>query len=383
MSCAKIVVAPDSYKGSASASEVASAMCRGIKRVEPDAETVSVPMADGGEGTVRALVDATAGKVIDISVTGPLGKKVDAFYGVLGDGRTAVIEMAAAAGLPLVPRSELNPLATTTFGVGEIVKHALECGCNRIIMGIGGSATNDGGAGMAQALGASLLDSKGEEIGWGGAALGDLALIRTDSLDPRARHAEFVVACDVDNPLHGERGAARVFGPQKGATPDMVDILDRALAKYGEIIEAQIGIRVSCVPGSGAAGGLGAGLMAFFGATLMSGIDLVIDVVNLDAKMRGACLIFTGEGKMDGQTLMGKVPQGVARTARKHSLPVIAVVGSFEQPTQALHEAGIDAVVAASHGPQSLECAMANAEENIEVATEQVYRVFRAARKVR
>lgn len=377
----RIVLAPDSYKGSATAASVCRAIGSGIRKVDPDIEIIDAPMADGGEGTVAALVSATGGRIISARVTGPLGQPVDSFYGILGDGKTAAIEMAAAAGLPLVPSHLRNPMYTTTYGVGELIALALANGCTRIVMGIGGSATNDGGAGMAKALGVMLLDEHGLPVPEGGAGLLRLQRVDASGLMQEARDAEFLIACDVDNPLCGKRGASAVFGPQKGATPEMVGVLDEALARYSQILERDMGVRVASVPGAGAAGGLGAGLMAFLGAKLLSGVEMVIDVSGLEKKIKGASLVITGEGRMDHQTLMGKVPWGVARVAKRHGVPAIALVGSYSLPTEALHEAGICAVFAASSGPSSLEEAMANVERNIEVTAEQIYRLYSAQKR--
>ncbi|MGB9859376.1 MAG: glycerate kinase, partial [Moorellaceae bacterium] len=271
----RIVIAPDSFKESLDAPQVAAAIAAGIKRVLPEVETVEVPLADGGEGLTTTLVAATGGRLMTATVTGPLGEPVTAKWGILGDGRTAVIEMAQASGLPLVPKEKRNPLYTTTYGTGELIRQALEEGCRRLIVGIGGSATNDGGAGMAQALGVKLLDQSGQDIPWGGIGLERLARIEMQDLDPRVKEAEILVACDVDNPLCGPRGASAVYGPQKGATPEMVRRLDAALAHLADIIARDLGLQVRDLPGAGAAGGLGAGLVAFLGATLRRGIELV------------------------------------------------------------------------------------------------------------
>ncbi|MFN4179398.1 MAG: glycerate kinase [Armatimonadota bacterium] len=355
----RLVIAPDSFKGSASAKEVAQAIADGLKVALPDAEFDLVPMADGGEGTVEALVAATNGKIITKKVTGPLGEPVDAFFGILGDGETAVIEMAAAAGLHLVPPEKRNPLVTTTYGVGELIKVALDAGCKRIIVGIGGSATNDGGAGMAQALGAKLLDEKGNEIGFGGGELGKLAKIDISGLDNRLRETEILVACDVTNPLTGPNGASAVYGPQKGATPEMVGLLDKNLKHYAAIIRRDLGVDVENVPGAGAAGGLGAGLMAFCQAKLKRGVELVIQAVGLDERVRSSDLVITGEGKLDFQTGFGKVPHGVAQVAKRYDKPVIAIVGQLGEGSEKCREWGIDACFAIVNRPMSEQEAMA------------------------
>ncbi len=356
----RVVIAPDSFKGSASAKEVAQAIADGLKVALPDSEFDLVPMADGGEGTVEALVVATGGKIVTKRVTGPLGEPVDAFFGILGDGETAVIEMAAAAGLHLVPPEKRNPLLTTTYGVGELIKAALDAGCKRVIVGIGGSATNDGGAGMAQALGAKLLDEDGNEIGFGGGELGKVARIDINELDSRLRETEILVACDVTNPLTGPNGASAVYGPQKGATPEMVKLLDENLRHYAAIIRRDLGVDVEHVPGAGAAGGLGAGLMAFCQAKLKRGVELVIQAVRLDERVQKANLVITGEGKIDFQTGFGKVPHGVAQVAKRYKKPVIAVVGQLGEGSEKCREWGIDACFAITDKPMSEQEAMAN-----------------------
>jgi len=356
----RVVIAPDSFKGSASAKEVAQAIADGLKVALPDSEFDLVPMADGGEGTVEALVVATGGKIVTKRVTGPLGEPVDAFFGILGDGETAVIEMAAAAGLHLVPPEKRNPLLTTTYGVGELIKAALDAGCKRVIVGIGGSATNDGGAGMAQALGAKLLDENGNEIGFGGGELGKVARIDTSELDSRLRETEILVACDVTNPLTGPNGASAVYGPQKGATPEMVKLLDENLRHYAAIIRRDLGVDVEHVPGAGAAGGLGAGLMAFCQAKLKRGVELVIQAVRLDERVQKANLVITGEGKIDFQTGFGKVPHGVAQVAKRYKKPVIAIVGQLGEGSEKCREWGIDACFAITDKPMSEQDAMAN-----------------------
>jgi len=356
----KIVIAPDSFKGSMSAKEVCDAVERGIKHVLPDVEIVKIPMADGGEGTVETLVEATAGEIVKINVLDPLGREKESYFGILGDGQTAVIEMALASGLPMVPPDKRNPLFTTTYGTGQLIKAALDRGCRELIIGIGGSATNDGGVGMAQALGAKFLDKNGEEIGFGGGSLARLDRIELESLDPRIKDAIFKVACDVDNPLCGPKGASDVFGPQKGANPEMVQLLDKNLAHLAQIISRDVGINVKDEPGAGAAGGLGAGLMAFCQAKLQRGIELVIAATNLEEKVKGADLVITGEGQMDFQTAHGKTPFGVAQIAKKYNIPVIALVGSIGTGVDVLYERGIDSIFSIVEGPMSLEECMKN-----------------------
>lgn len=354
----RVVVAPDSYKGSMSAVEVADIIEKGLKTVFPDAEISKVPIADGGEGTVDAFLAALGGERRELEVTGPLGDKVKAFFGILPGGETAVVEMAAASGLPLVPPEKRNPLVTTTYGTGELIKAALEAGCSTIIVGIGGSATNDGGMGMAQALGIGFYDSRGEELGFGGENLGKLAKIEMAGLNPKVKTAKILVACDVDNPLCGPHGASAVFGPQKGATPEMVEVLDRGLACFARVIKEQAGADIFNMPGAGAAGGLGAGLVGLLGAELRPGIEIVIENTGLAEKISGADLVITGEGRTDFQTARGKAPVGIARLAKKYQVPVIAISGSLGDGYQDVYEAGLDAVFSIVPGPITLDMAM-------------------------
>lgn len=372
----KIVIAPDSFKESLSALEVAEAIERGFKQVIPNAEYIKVPMADGGEGTVQSLVDATNGKIIRKKVTGPLGEPVDAFFGILGNKTTAVIEMAAASGIHLVPAEKRNPLITSTRGTGELISAALDYGVNHIIIGIGGSATNDGGAGMAKALGAQLLNKNGLEIGEGGGALSDLASINILNLDSRLKNVKIEVACDVDNPMTGEKGASAIFGPQKGATPQMVEELDRNLSHYAKIIERDLGMKVNDIPGSGAAGGLGGGLLAFLQAELKRGVEIVIEATGLSNKVKGADLVITGEGKIDHQTIYGKTPIGVAKTAKKHGVPVVAIAGSLSRDSNIVHQHGIDALFSIVPGVVILEEAFKNAKEYVEQTARNIATIW-------
>ncbi len=360
--------------------EVCEAAAEGIARIDGQFEIVKVPMADGGEGTVQSLVDATDGELVTERVNGPLGEPVEATFGLLGDGETAVIEMAAASGLPLVPEGKRDPTATTTFGTGELIRAALERGRRKLIVGIGGSATTDAGAGMAQALGVRLLDEKGEPIGPGGGELARLVNIEMADADPRLAEAEIRVACDVDNPLYGERGAAHVYGPQKGASPENVALLDANLRIFADVVERDLGMDVRDIPGAGAAGGLGAGLVAFCGATLERGVDIFIDAVGLPERMQGAGLVLTGEGRIDRQTAFGKTPAGVAEVAVRHEVPVIALGGTVAPDAGDLRGAGFDALAAIVTGPMSLAEAMdANrAREMIAFTAEQMVRCFLA-----
>lgn len=361
----KIVIAPDSFKECLTAAKVAQAIETGLKQVLPNAECVKVPVADGGEGTLQSLVDATRGRLIEVPVTGPMGETVQACFGLLGDGETAVIEMARASGIELVPADQRNPLVSTTRGTGDLILSALDHGIKRMIVGIGGSATNDGGAGMMQALGVRLLDSTGEELPCGGAALSKLCNIDTREMDKRLQTIEFIAACDVDNPLTGTNGASAVFGPQKGASPEMVEQLDQALKHYARILERDLGKDVEQQPGAGAAGGMGAALLAFLDAELKPGIDIVMEAVDLAGNMTGADLVITGEGRIDGQTAQGKTPVGVARIAKQFNLPVIALAGSAGSGVEAVYERGIDALFPIVHGAVPLSEALAKGEENL------------------
>jgi glycerate 2-kinase len=365
MKAMKVVIAPDSFKESLSALEVAKAVEQGFREVFPDAEVVKVPMADGGEGLVHSLVNALAGQVITQQVTGPLGDKVEGFFGLIHGGKTAVIEMSAAAGLHLVSLEERNPLKTTTFGVGELILASLDFKIERIILGLGGSSTNDGGAGMAQALGGKLMDVNGCEIGFGGGALENLHSISIEESDVRLKDVVFEVACDVENPLLGEAGASSVFGPQKGATAEMVTVLDQNLRHFASVIESDLGKSVSEIPGAGAAGGLGAGLLAFLPCQLRKGIEIVVEATGLEEHLRDATLVITGEGKIDSQTIYGKTPIGVAAVAQKHNIPVIALAGSLGKGYEAVYQHGINTVFSIVPGVTTLDDALKHAHQNI------------------
>ncbi|HKS34035.1 MAG TPA: glycerate 2-kinase [Enterobacteriaceae bacterium] len=368
----KIVIAPDSYKESLSASEVAQAIEKGFREIFPDAQYVSVPVADGGEGTVEAMIAATKGTQLTARVTGPLGEPVDANWGISGDGKTAFIEMAAASGLALVPPALRNPLVTTSRGTGELILHALEQGARNIIIGIGGSATNDGGAGMVQALGAKLTDANGTEIGNGGGSLMSLNRIDSSALDPRLKACTIRVACDVTNPLTGNTGASRIFGPQKGATEAMILELDRNLGHFADVIKQSLRVDVKQVPGSGAAGGMGAALMAFLGAELRSGIEIVTQALNLEEHIHDCTLVVTGEGRIDSQSIHGKVPVGVAQVAKKYHKPVIGIAGSLTRDVGVVHQHGIDAVFSVLTSIGTLEEAFRGAFDNIYRASRNI-----------
>ena len=373
----KVVIAPQSFKGSISAFDAARAMEEGVLRVVPDAETVLVAVADGGDGTLETLVEETGGDIRSTTVTGPIGEAVTAEWGALGDGQTAVIEMARTSGLALLSLTERDPLGATTYGLGEVIREAFDAGFRSFIVGIGGSATNDGGAGMAQALGVRLLDETGNDLPPGGVALADLRRIDISGLDERAIEARFSVACDVSNPLTGPEGASAVYGPQKGATPDLVEQLDAALKNFAKVVERDIGTSIDTVPGSGAAGGLGGGMMAFLEGSLRAGVDIVLDHVGLDEKLEGADLVITGEGQIDFQTVYDKAPIGVARRAKRRDIPVIAICGSLGKGFEHVHAEGIDAVASILCAPMTLDEASARAGELIADAVAEAMRFMK------
>ncbi len=370
-----IVVAPDSFKGSLSAQGVGMAIAKGIKRAFHESVINVIPMADGGEGTMDCLIDATKGRFVNASVQDPLGRTINSGFGILGDGTTCVIEMAMSSGLYLIESHERNPLKTTTYGVGQLIKAALDQGCRNFILAVGGSATNDGGAGMLQALGVELLDAEGQQIGSGGGSLGKIAEIRMEGLDHRIAESQFTVACDVDNPFIGPSGASAVFGPQKGASADMVEQLDQNMKHYADVIERTQGIVIHNLAGTGAAGGLSGGIMAFLGGVLESGVSIVTRVTKLEEAVREADLVITGEGQVDFQTARGKTPYGVARVALAHGVPVIVVAGSIGKGIDTLYEHGVSAVVSIVNRPMTLEEAMEQTEPLLEEAAEQIMRI--------
>jgi glycerate kinase len=378
----KIVIAPDSFKESLSALAVAKAIESGFREIFPDAEYVTLPVADGGEGTVEAMVAATGGRVVKIKVTGPLGKPLEAFFGLSADESVAFIEMAAASGLESVPNDQRDPLKTTSYGTGELIRSALDHGVKHCIIGIGGSATNDGGAGMVQALGARLLTKEGKQIGQGGGALEKLDRIDISELDSRIKECRFEVACDVTNPLTGENGASAIFGPQKGATPEMVKQLDGYLAQYARIIQRDLDIDVDKLPGAGAAGGMGAGLHAFCGAELRQGIEIVTDALGLDALVKDATLVITGEGRIDSQSIQGKVPIGVARVAKRYGKPVIGIGGSLTKDVDVVFDHGLDAVFSVLSSVCTLEEALKNAAENLHNTARNIAATIKLAQKM-
>ena len=372
----KYVVAPDSFKESMTAKEVCDAMEKGIKEADSAAEVIKVPMADGGEGTVDSLVDATQGQRVIVEVTGPLGNKISAYYGILGNGTTAVIEMAKASGLEIVEKKKRNPMITTTFGTGELIRDALDHNVKEIIIGLGGSSTNDGGSGMAQALGAKLLDQNNHQIPFGGGNLDKLDKIDISNLDSRLQDVKIILASDVTNPLIGKDGASRVFCPQKGATPEMVEKLENNLQHYAKIVKRDLNKEVALVSGAGAAGGLGAGLIAFTTCEMRRGVDLAIEVTKLEEKIRDADYVFTGEGGTDFQTKFGKTPYGVAKLGKKYHKPVISLAGYLGEGIDSLYSEGFTAIFGIIPGACDLSTALKNGPSNVARTTENIVRLL-------
>lgn len=380
----KIVVAIDSLKGSLTSLEAGLAIKQGIHRAIPDAEVAVRPLADGGEGTVEALVLGMNGRNISVTVSGPLGKPVVCTYGILEESKTAILEMSGAAGITLVSDQERNPLHTTTYGVGEVIRDAIQKGCRHFIVGIGGSATNDGGIGMLQALGYGFLDKNGRQISLGAKGLKDLAEITDTGVIPELKECTFRIACDVTNPLCGELGCSAVYGPQKGATPSMILQMDKWLANYASIAAGKFPKADSASPGTGAAGGMGFAFLTFTNAVLESGIRIILDETHLEDFVKDANIVVTGEGRLDGQTVMGKAPIGVAEIAKKQNKPVIAFSGCVTEDASLWYAAGIDAFFPILRGPVTLQEAMnrETAEKNMIAATEQAFRLIRACRKL-
>lgn len=374
-----IVIAPDSYKECLSALEVAAEIEAGFREVLPNAQYRTVPLADGGEGTVAAMVASTEGSLLALDVTGPLGEPVKACYGLTGDGKTAIIEMAAASGLALVAPNLRNPLKTTTFGTGELIRAALDAGARHLVIGIGGSATNDGGAGMLQALGVKLLDHYDRQIGFGGGSLANLARIDISGMDPRLKQCSIEAACDVNNPLTGPKGASRIFGPQKGATAEMVAQLDANLGYFAGLMSRDLHVQADSVPGAGAAGGMGAALLAFFGAKLRPGIAIVVETVGLEAMIQDADLVITGEGRIDSQSIHGKTPVGVAAVAKRYGKPVIGIAGSLSNDVDVVHEYGIDAVFSVLSQVGTLEEALTHAAANLRAVSRNIAAALKLA----
>lgn len=370
----KLVIAPDSFKGCLTSDQAAAAMEGGIRRFLPHAEIVRIPIADGGEGTLDSLLASAPGRRVPVTVSGPMGEPVHAEYAVLERGGVAVIEMAKASGLGLVPPERRNPLLASTYGTGELIRAALDEGCRDFILAVGGSATNDGGAGMLAALGLLPLDDRGESVRPCGGELARIARIDSAGWDTRIAESRFVLASDVTNPFVGPQGATRVFGPQKGADPAMLDELERNMLAWADTMEGHTGVRVHDMPGAGAAGGIGGAFLAFFPVTLRRGIDVVIEHSSLREALRGAQLLITGEGRIDGQTVSGKTPMGVAQEARRAGVPTIAIAGSVGPGFEALHEHGIEAVFSLTDGPMTLEEAMEKAEALLARAAEQAAR---------
>lgn len=374
----KIVLAPDSYKNSLTAKEVAESMRRGFEKVYPDAEYLNVPMADGGEGTVQSLVDAKDGKIVTETVTNPLGKPTQAHYGLI-DEDVAVIEMAEASGIQYINQFTQNPYITTTFGTGQLMRSAIKNGAKTIIIGIGGSATNDGGAGMAQALGAHLLDENNEELQYGGAMLAKLEKIDISEMMPELKDVKVIIASDVTNPLTGPNGASHVFGPQKGASDEMVEFLDDALSHYARIIKRDLQKDLETTPGAGAAGGLGAGLLAFTSSQMRSGVDIVIDYTGLKEKVQDADIVVTGEGQIDFQTKFGKTPIGVAKATKavNPKTTVIAIAGSVGEKISELYPLGIDAIFTCVPGVEELSKAIQDTDKNLQQVSENIARLIK------
>lgn len=378
----RIVIAADSFKGSCSTVEVAEAIESGIRKIYKAEEIIKIPVADGGEGTVDSLVIGTGGKYEFTRVKGPLGKEIECKYGIV-NGNAAIIEMAASSGLTLIKEEERNPMITTTYGTGQLIRAAMDKGCRKIYVGIGGSATNDGGAGMAQALGVSFKDKEGKEIGNGGRELARIQDIDLTNIDPRLKDTEIIVLSDVMNPLCGPDGASYVYGPQKGASPDMVKQLDNNLKHYALLIKEKLGMDIADIPGAGAAGGLGAGLTVFCNAVMLPGIDVVLDINEIEKHLKGADLVITGEGRIDSQTVFGKVPAGVAKRALKHGVPVVAIVGSVGKGASLAYEYGIDAIMDIVTAPMSLEDSMKNVSQLLEHAAENVIRMLSIGNNLR
>lgn len=372
----KIVIASDSFKGTNSTLAVAGHIEKGILKVFPDAKIVKIPIADGGEGTVEALVLGVGGEFKQKEVVGPMGEKLSATYGILNNG-VAVVELAAASGLPLVPDGQKNPLKATSYGTGQLIMAAVEDGCRKIVIGLGGSACNDGGLGLAQALGVSYKDKDGNELGYGGGELSKLAVIDPSGIDKRLSECEITIACDVSNPLCGPTGASAVFGPQKGATPELVELLDNNLRHMAGIIKEQLGKDIIDVPGTGAAGGASVPLLVFTPANIRAGIETVLDVTGIDEHLKDADFVITGEGKIDGQSIYGKVPVGVGKHVKKFSLPVLAIVGDIGTGAEAVYDYGVDGIMSTVNKAMPLKEALERSSELLVDAAERVMRFIK------
>lgn len=371
----RIVIAPDSFKECLTANQVAVAISKGILKILPEAEIISIPIADGGEGTVEALVTATSGKIVSTTSVDALNRPIQSYYGILGDDKTAVIEMATASGIELLTSEERNPMITSTYGTGLLLKAVMEAGFTEIILGIGGSATNDGGAGMAQALGFGLLDKNNNPIGWGGGSLGNLHQIDCSNVHPMLRKVKVTVACDVQNPLLGPSGATNIYGPQKGATPQILETLEKNMTHFAEILHQEFGTDYSNIPGAGASGGLGTGLMAFCQAKIVPGFELISKLTNLEEHIQTASLVFTAEGRIDAQTAFGKTISGVAQLGKKHHVSVIALAGMVSNDLTELYKQGLTSAFAIANQPMSLEESKANAAQLLAATSEQIMRL--------
>ncbi len=378
----KVLIAIDSFKGSLSSLDAGLAIKEGIQDVFQDAEIVTLPLADGGEGTVEAIVHAKQGEIMEKEVTGPLGEKIQATYGRIGKD-SAVIEVASACGLPLVSDEKKNPAFTTTFGVGELILDGIDKGCREFTIGLGGSSTNDAGLGMLQALGFSFLDERNKEVGLGGIELHKIRTIDVSRVNPRLKECTFKVACDVHNPLYGENGASSVFGPQKGATPEMVMELDAGLKHFAELTYDQLNRDIQRIPGAGAAGGLGAAFAGFLNGKLLSGAELLLETMDVETQLENTDFVITGEGRLDGQTSMGKTPLGVAKMAAKHNIPVIALAGGVTRQASVLNDLGITSYFSIINEPMTLDRAMETeiTFTNLRLAAEQIFRLIYAIKQ--
>ena len=378
----KVVIAIDSFKGCMSSHELSVCIEEGIKVVYPDAVIDACEVADGGEGTLQAMVNNTNGNILTCKVHDPLMREIEAQYGILGDGKTAVIEMARSSGLPLVPLEKRNPLVTTTFGVGELIKDAISKGCTEFIVGIGGSATNDAGVGMLQALGYRFLDKSGAEVGLGGGELGNIYSIDTSNAMKELKFCHFLIACDVDNPMYGARGASQIYGRQKGATEEMVLVLDANIKHFASVIEECLGKDIAHIQGTGAAGALGGGFLAFLDAQLRSGIEIVLDTIHFEDKIKDASFVITGEGKIDAQSLMGKVISGISKLTQKHKVPLLALAGHVEDDAKEAHQHGVDAIFSIMNYPISLSDAMQkeNTQKLMKQSVEEIFRLIKISK---
>lgn len=380
----KVISALDSFKGSMSSIELSNIVEKGIKKIYPTAKVEKIPLADGGEGTVEALVSSTNGKIIEIMGTDPLGRKINTNYGILGDGKTAVIEMAKASGLDLLKEEERNPLLTTTYGTGELIADAIKKGYRKIIIGLGGSSTNDAGVGMLQALGFKFLDSYNNELGMGGKELNKIKFIDKSNVIKNLDKCKFEIACDVKNPLYGKNGAAYIYGKQKGATEKMIEELDLGLRNFAKIVSRTENKKIDNIAGAGAAGGLGGGILAFLNSELKSGVDIVIKNSHLEDKLKDADFLITGEGKIDNQSNMGKAPIGVAKLAKKYGVPVIGLAGSIGKNIEQLHEEGLTAAFSIIKEPILLKEAMKKdvTENFLQKSVEELFRLIKSIKKL-